>query len=261
MIITSASNDRIKEIKKIIKSAGERKKRGIYPVEGIRMFREIPPQDMDSIFVSESCADKYKDAIGRYENVEPVIVADHVFHSMSDTNTPQGIMAFVRMKQHVMEELFDRTDTAPFILIIEKLQDPGNLGTIIRTAEAAGVTGIIVSDDSADVYNPKTIRSTMGAVFRMNIVISDDLKRDIDILKGRGITIYGAHLKGDVLYHQSLTEPCAFLIGNEGNGLSEEISATADRLLRIPMQGEVESLNAAISSAVIAYEVLRQRNY
>ena len=151
-------------------------------------------------------------------------------------------------------------DAAPFLLIIERLQDPGNLGTIIRTAEGAGVTGIILSADTVDIYNPKVIRSTMGSIFRMPIAVAEDLAATIDRVKTRGIPVYGAHLDGATFYEKDFTGGCAFLIGNEGNGLSDEISAKADDLIRIPMCGQVESLNAAISTAVIAYEVLRQRS-
>lgn len=122
------------------------------------------------------------------------------------------------------------------------------------------MTGIILSADTVDIYNPKVIRSTMGSIFRMPIAVAEDLAATIDRVKTRGIPVYGAHLDGATFYEKDFTGGCAFLIGNEGNGLSDEISAKADDLIRIPMCGQVESLNAAISTAVIAYEVLRQRS-
>ena len=288
MIITSASNEKLKNIKKLSKSSKERNEQSLFIVEGIRMFREIPPEEIESVYVSETGAVKFEDelkaALGKdYQSRDDYyVVSDRVFSGVSDMGTPQGILALVRQKVNnlsiVLNEKceksekieksdevlsledngLDASDNA-FILIIEKLQDPGNLGTIIRTAEGAGVTGIIISSDSVDIYNPKVVRSTMGSIFRVPVYVSDDLIRDIECLKKKGITVYGAHLKGQNIYDKNFKASCAFLIGNEGNGLSEEVSKTAEELIKIPMKGKVESLNAAISTAVIAYEVLRQR--
>lgn len=257
-MITSASNDKVKEIKKLVKSASRRRETGLYIVEGIRMVREIPTGAIRTLYVAESMADKFADICNRTQ-AEVEIVRDSVFQSMSDTNTPQGILAEVYQTARTEDDLF-AGDAEPFLLIIERLQDPGNLGTIIRAAEGAGVTGIILSADTVDIYNPKVIRSTMGSIFRMPIVAAGDLAAAIEHVKTRGIRVYGAHLNGETFYEKDFTGGCAFLIGNEGNGLSDEISAKADDLIRIPMCGQVESLNAAISTAVIAYEVLRQRS-
>ena len=285
MIITSASNEKLKNIKKLSKSSKERNEQSVFIVEGIRMFREIPPEEIETVYVSETGEKKFEDeleaTLGKeYQSRDDYyVVSDKVFDSISDTGTPQGILALVRQKvndlSNIINEKCDKaerfdadlslqdnglnvSDNA-FILIIEKLQDPGNMGTIIRTAEGAGVTGIIISSDSVDIYNPKVVRSTMGSIFRMPVYISDDLIKDIEYLKEKGITVYGAHLKGENIYNKDFRTDCAFLIGNEGNGLSEEVSRTAEELIKIPMKGKVESLNAATSTAVIAYEVLRQR--
>lgn len=261
MIITSASNDKIKDIRRLIKSSKDRRQSGLYVVEGIRMCSEIPKNDINELYVSESGYDKYQDYIKKI-SIEPVVVSDKVFCTMSDTNTPQGIMALVKIKDYKLEDVCKEcSKQLPFILIMDKLQDPGNMGTIIRTAEGAGVTGIIISSDSVDVYNPKVIRSTMGSIFRMPIYISSNLVNDINEIKKKGVVIYGAHLDGKDLYEKNMEGACAFLIGNEGNGLSEDVSCTADELIKIPMNGNVESLNAAISTAIISYEVMRQRKY
>ena len=148
----------------------------------------------------------------------------------------------------------------PHVLVLENIQDPGNLGTIFRTAEAAGATGIVLSKDCVDLYNPKVIRSTMGAIFRIPFIYTDDLKGTIDELKREGITVYAAHLKGENSYDmEDYKTACAFLIGNEGNGLTEETAACADRKILIPMEGGAESLNAAVASAVLMFEAGRQR--
>ena len=259
MIITSTSNDKIKDIKKLIKSAKERRERKLYVVEGIRMFKEIPYDLIEGIYVSESGWLKYKDDIERHE-LEPCVVSDKVFLDMSDTATPQGIMALVRYDDNSLTGLLSKKEN-PFVLITETIQDPGNMGTIIRTAEGAGADFIIVSKDSVDIYNPKTIRSTMGSIFRVPVYVSSDLEQDIELLKQKGVSIYAAHLNGDNFYNMDYRKGCGFLIGNEGNVLSEKISQKADKLIKIPMLGKVESLNAAMSTTIISYEVLRQRNF
>lgn len=286
-------------MEKLRKSASFRREEGLFPVEGIRMVREIPKDRLVQLFYTEKAYEKYgeeidhivdddKAAVSEYfndamaDNTMPQLVSDACMKKMSDTETPQGILAAVKMKYFSLEDILtvgeDENAAAnkreadnknhddhtagcnePLILILEKLQDPGNLGTIIRSSEAAGVTGIIVSRDCADIYNPKTIRSTMGALFRMKMYISDDLPSDIEILKERGVKVYAMHLSGSEFYEKDFTKATAFLIGNEGNGLSPEVSAAADELMRIPMMGKVESLNAAISATVVSYEALRQR--
>ena len=148
----------------------------------------------------------------------------------------------------------------PHVIVLDNLQDPGNLGTILRTAEGAGVSGVLLSRESVDLYNPKVIRSTMGSIYRMPFFYSQDLREDLKKWKSRGICLYAAHLKGSRPYDEAdYRQPAAFLIGNESQGLTEETADLADCRIRIPMEGQVESLNAAVASAVLMYEARRQR--
>ena len=148
------------------------------------------------------------------------------------------------------------------ILVLDNLQDPGNLGTIFRTGEAAGVTGILMSRDCVDVYNPKVVRSTMGAIFRMPFCYAESLTEVIQEMKTQGIYTYAAHLGGACIYDEpDYRKPSAFFIGNEGNGLSDEVAGLADCCLKIPMEGCVESLNAAIAATVLVFEAGRQRRH
>jgi TrmH family RNA methyltransferase len=144
---------------------------------------------------------------------------------------------------------------------LEDIRDPGNLGTMIRTAEGAGITGIIVSNATVDLYNPKVIRSTMGSIYRVPFYQAEDFYEILTEIKKHGVTIYAAHLSG-IPYDTegSFRKSCAFLIGNEANGLSQKASALADTLIKIPMAGKVESLNAAVAAAILMYETARQRN-
>lgn len=146
------------------------------------------------------------------------------------------------------------------LLVLDNIQDPGNLGTIFRTAEAAGVTGVFLSRDCADIYNPKTVRSTMGAIFRQPFVYVEDLPGAISRMKEKGICVFAAHLQGERSYdREDYRKKTAFLVGNEGNGLRREVEEMADVRVRIPMAGRAESLNAAIAAGVLMFEVARQR--
>jgi TrmH family RNA methyltransferase len=188
---------------------------------------------------------------------------------MTDTQTPQGILAVVRQKQYTREDLLGESlllqdgenshKIQPCILLLENLQDPGNLGTILRTAEGAGVTGIMMSKDTVDVYNSKVVRATMGAIFRMPFCYEADIHAGVDWLKSQGICCYAAHLNGSSFYEQNYQKPTCFFIGNEGNGLTKELTEHADTKIRIPMMGAVESLNAATAATVLMYEAMRQR--
>jgi TrmH family RNA methyltransferase len=192
---------------------------------------------------------------GAYEHE---IVADSVFRQMSDTQTPQGVLTVLRKPSYNIDTILD--GPAPLVMVLEDLQDPGNVGTIIRTAEGAGVQGIFLTKNSVDITNPKVIRSTMGSIYRMPFIYVEDVVLLAHELKTRGIRSYAAHLKGRNTYDkESYQGGTAFLIGNEGNGLSEKAAGCADCLIRIPMAGQVESLNAAMAAGILMYEAARQR--
>ena len=267
--ITSNSNSRIVRLGKLVKSAKMRKEEDAYIVEGVRMCSEIPLDRLYGLYISEEMeklydsSELYRDVRALVEYAEKkgicYVVSEQCMKKASGTENPQGILAEVRMKYYLIEHICGDSDSKTCILILDRLQDPGNMGTIIRTAEGAGISGIMVSSDSVDIYSPKVVRSTMGSLFRVPIYISSDMVSDIECLKKKGIVIYGTHLDGVNLYQEKLEGPMGFLIGNEGAGLSDAVAETADRLIRIPMEGNVESLNAAISAAVVSYEALRQR--
>lgn len=257
-MITSPANKKIKEIQALNKKSSYRRETGLFTVEGVRMFREIPEDRMEQVFVSESflkgADQEVREKIlgSRHE-----VVQDSVFPALSDTRTPQGILAAVRQVRHSLSELV-REDAC--ILILETIQDPGNLGTMLRAGEGAGLTGIVCDGGTADLYNPKVIRSTMGSIFRVPVVAADDLHAAVRALKAEGVRIFAAHLKGRRDYdRESYTGPSAFMIGNEAAGLKDETAALADALVKIPMLGRVESLNAAVAASVLLYELARQR--
>ncbi len=257
IMITSTANSRIRELVKLKKNAKDRAHRDVFLVEGPKMFREIPRSLLREVYASENFL---KSADGRKalsEGIAVETVSDSVFQYLSDTRSPQGILAVVSQLHYTTEDLLGET---PLVMILENLQDPGNLGTILRTAEAAGATGILLSRTSADIYNPKVTRSTMGSIFRVPFVYTDHLHEEMKKLQKNGVRLYAAHLKGSSdMYTETYTGPSAFLIGNESRGLTEETASLADRAVRIPMCGQVESLNAAVASSVLLYEARRQR--
>lgn len=267
-MITSTANQRVKRLTNLRKKRKLRDEEGVFLVEGIRMFREVPEDALMEVYVSESFYRKEKktvDDICAKSRIRPEILTDSVFEHVSDTRTPQGVLCTVRQRSREVPVTEAWSASAlrgrkPLILVLDNLQDPGNLGTILRTAEAAGVTGIIMSRECVDIYNPKTIRSTMGSVFRMPFWYVQDITDAIRQMKVAGVQTYAAHLKGKRDYDgPDYREASAFFIGNEGNGLRDEVAELADEYILIPMMGEVESLNAAIAATVLMFEAGRQR--
>lgn len=267
-MITSTDNRQIKNVSALMKKAKERKNQGVFVVEGPKMCFEAPFAWVEMIYAAESFF-KDSEAFGKLEDyiraaqreqvsVRYEVVSDSVFKTVSDTQTPQGILAVVKMPEYDLFELLK--DGSTLLLVLESIQDPGNLGTMIRTGEGAGVTGVIMNRTTVDLFNPKTIRSTMGSIYRVPFYIAEDLEETVEEVKKAGVRLYAAHLKGKRSYDEpDYTGACGFLIGNEGNGLSKEIADLASDYIRIPMEGKIESLNAAVSASILTYESNRQR--
>lgn len=260
-MITSSSNKRIKEIIQLNQKAKARRERDVFIVEGAKMFLEADLEKMEEVYVSESALKQLSEACRQKLEALPFpyeTVTDEVFRKMSDTQTPQGILCVVKQYHYELAKMLEADK--PLLAVLEDIQDPGNLGTIFRTGEGAGVTGIIMSSRTVDIYNPKTIRSTMGSIYRMPFVYVADLQETLSTLKKKEITTYAAHLQGAKFYDEcDYQKGTAFLIGNEGNGLREETAKQADTYIKIPMEGKVESLNAAVATSILVYEAARQR--
>ncbi|MCM1175868.1 MAG: RNA methyltransferase [Blautia sp.] len=260
-MITSHSNKGIKEVIQLMQKTKERKEKKLFVAEGVKMFLEAPADRILKVYAADSFAEQMPEACrrklaglsGRYESV-----ADDVFRKMSDTKTPQGILCVVRQFSYELEDVL--AAGTPLLVLLENLQDPGNLGTIFRAGEGAGVTGILMSGSSVDIYNPKTIRATMGSIYRMPFFCTERMTELIGRLQEERIAVYAAHLRGAAAYDAcDYTRGTAFLIGNEGNGLREETAAAADASVLIPMAGRVESLNAAVAASILLFEAARQR--
>ncbi len=256
-MITSSSNPQMKHMLQLQKKSKYREEQQLFVVEGIKMVLETPDRYLDKIYVSESFNPEGMAAkwlkIHSYE-----IVSDKVFKEIAQTQTPQGILASVKMKTYDMKQIL-KGDS---FLVLETLQDPGNLGTILRTAEGAGLGGVIMNRTCVDIYNPKVVRSTMGSLYRVPFLYVDDLKSAIQKMKKEGVRFFAAHLKGKHNYCEAdYSGKTAFMIGNEANGLSDEIANLATEYIKIPMAGKVESLNAAMAAGILMYEARRQKGF
>lgn len=255
-MITSTSNSRVRQVVQWQSKAKERHRDKVFVVEGTKMFLEAPERLIREVYLSEGF--QSQDLADKLVRTGYETVSDNVFAKMSDTRSPQGILAVIEQPQYELNQLLNTAN--PLFLILEDLQDPGNLGTILRTGEGAGITGVIMSEHTVDIFNPKVIRSTMGSIYRVPFLYEADLPVTIRKLHAAGVKSYAAHLKGETYYDSiSFQGPTAFLIGNEGKGLSKELSKAASGYLKIPMEGELESLNASVAAALLMYEAHRQR--
>ena len=277
-IISSGSNPRIRKLVELQKKAKLRRETGLFVIEGSRLCADTPAQYIKEVYMTEKRIRNASEKEKRLMQEHPVtLVTEEAMAKAADTTTPQGILCVAKMPVYSRESLLGKTageaqeadkadgrgsacGGAPLLLVLEDIQDPGNLGTIFRTAEAAGATGILMSRGTVDLFHPKVVRATMSAIFRMPFYISNDLCAEISALRENGIRSYAAHLGGKRAYDElPLTQGCAFLIGNEGNGLSAELTAKADEKIIIPMAGGAESLNAAMAAGILVFEAARQR--
>ena len=256
-MITSLNNEQVKNIIQLNQKTKARKKQGLFVAEGRKMFAEAPRDWISRVYVTESLSED-EELMEHVRELPYEIVADGVFRQMSDTLTPQGILTVLKTPSYTLEDIFRKEH--PFVMVLEDLQDPGNAGTIFRTGEGAGVDGILLTKTCVDVTNPKVIRSTMGSVYRMPFLYVEDVVSLQESFCEKNFRTYAAHLKGKNFYDgEDYRGGTAFLIGNEGNGLSEEAASAADCLIKIPMCGRVESLNAAMAAGILMYEAARQR--
>lgn len=255
--ITTSNHSKVRYVLQLQKKAKTRREEKMFIVEGPKMFQELPKEHLALCFISESFAEK-AEHLELLKNTDYYMVKDSVFQDMSDTKTPQGILAVARQFSYSLETILNVPNA--HLLILETIQDPGNLGTMLRAGEAAGMTAVIMNRETVDIYNPKTIRATMGSLYRVPFYCTDDLAYTVEKVKKANIHTYAAHLAGNVSYDKmDYKKPTAFLIGNEANGLSEGIASLADSYIKIPMEGNLESLNAAIAASVLMFEVARQR--
>ena len=257
MIITSKDNELIKNIKKL-KDKKYRDERNEFIVEGIKMVGEAIKEEANikNIIICDDCYNNCEiPSELKYEIAKRKIiyVSQKIFDSITDVTNPQGILAVV--EKNKVNDIDYKQD---FFLILDDIQDPGNIGTILRTADSINLNQIIVSSKTADAFNPKVVRSTMGAIFRINVIVCEDLSSVISQLKKHKVKIAATDLKTDKSIYDVDYKKTAVIIGNESNGVSEKLLERADVKIKIPMTGKTESLNAAVATGIILYEKQRQ---
>lgn len=259
-MITSTSNIQIKNLIKLQKNARTRREQNAFVTEGRKMFEEAKALGIvKRAYVGESYLDSLTVPREEYlKGIEYEIVQDKVLKEAADTMTPQGIMAVVSKPSYELSDLL--TGEQINLILLEDLRDPGNLGTIIRTAEGAGISGVIMSKETVDLFNPKVVRSTMGSIFRVLFLYAEDLFSVVEELKNSGVSIVATDLKGTHNYdEEDYSKKSAIVIGNEAKGISEAMREKADVLVKIPMCGKLESLNASVAAGIMMYEMFRQR--
>ncbi len=253
--ITSASNPRYKTIKSLAQKK-ERLKRREFTVEGIKSVHDAikAGAEIDRIAVSDTF---FKTADFEYpERIHILKMSDQLFNKLCDTETPQGILAVIKMKN-----LPDFTpDTSKDYIYCDGVKDPGNLGTIIRTADAAGIGGVLLSPGCVDPYNPKTVRSSMGSFFAIDIIRSKGTET-LRQLKDSGFSLIGGALTENTVDYRSADykKPCVLVVGNEGDGISEETLRLCIPV-KIPILGSAESLNVSVAAGILLYEIVRNRS-
>ena len=245
--LTSLKNPRVQGFR-ALKDRKERAARNAFLVEGDKMVSEA----LASSFPVEALLlrEDHPLPAGLPAELPVYLLPEHVFASLSDTRTPQGVAAVVRRQPLV--------PSGSRLVALDGVQDPGNVGTILRTADAAGLDGVLLGPECADVFSPKVLRATMGSVFRMGLSFPADLAAHLFSLREDGYEILSSQLDGDPFYSRPPEgEKWVLVVGNEGNGVSPAVQAAATRRLRLPMRGGAESLNAAVAAGIMMYELMK----
>ncbi|MGL4761576.1 MAG: TrmH family RNA methyltransferase [Sarcina sp.] len=252
LVIESKNNSVFKNIKKL-KEKKYRNQSSTYLIEGLRFVDEAFKSgvQIESLLFTEEFKEKHSEFLENRNIENEILLSPSLLKELSFTGTPQGVMAVVAMEN---KELKD----GDIVVLVDKVQDPGNMGTIIRTAHAVGAAGIITTKGTVDFYNDKTLRSTMGSIFYLPIIEDSNLEK-INELKESGFRLVVSSLQGkNDFFNEDLSGKTIIAVGNEGNGVSDEIYNISDIKVKIPMPGNAESLNVAVATSVMLYEKIRQ---
>lgn len=246
-MITSVQNEQIKRMKQLHQRKG-RTQTGTFIIEGEHLIEEAHAANWDihTVVVREDIAAPYY-----ILDTHIIRVSEHVFASIAQTNNPQGILAVVAMKK-------DTFRPRSLTLMIDAVQDPGNIGTMIRTADAAGFDAVIVGKGSVDIYNDKVIRATQGSIFHID-VIQMNIADAIEMLRENHTKVIATALEGAVDYTEmDVHENMALIVGNEGSGVEQSFIDASDQIVKIPIYGQAESLNVSIAASILMYDMKRK---
>ncbi|MCI9273347.1 MAG: RNA methyltransferase [Clostridiales bacterium] len=261
--ITSRDNSLIKHAKKLMNSPRYRREQRQFVVEGMRLCLDAVASQVtiQSLFYTEQAEKRYQSAVEQIGLIaaKRVKVSPSVMTYLTDTQTPQGVFC-VCIALDKNECVYKMDNNPRRILALEDIQDPSNLGTILRTAEAMGIGGVLMSRGCCDIYSPKVLRGSMGAVFRIPFTITEDLPSSLDEMKKMGYWVYGAvpSRQAEPVTGMRFPERSAVVVGNEGNGLTDTCINACGGLVTIPMPGRAESLNAATAAGILLWEMVRE---
>jgi TrmH family RNA methyltransferase len=254
-MITSNQNSKIKLVRSLLSRAKERREAGLFVIEGVRLFEEAVDSNWEIKFVlyDETLNERGKKKVESLKNIEVEEVSPSVMKSISETENPQGILAVLKFSQLPI------TNNLNFVLIPDQIRDPGNLGTLLRSAIATGVQAVLLPPETTDAFAPKVLRSGMGAHFKLPIheMSWEEIQ---EVVKLEGLNVFVADMNGQSCWDIDLTKPTALIIGSEADGASESAKKLANGKISIPMSGDIESLNAGVAGSVLMFEVLRQRS-
>lgn len=248
---------KVQRLRKLVRKRDFRAQEGAFVIEGFKLLEEAVTAgaDIESVFCSSNAEHPAIEA-AESSGVRVHYLASGVLERVTDTVTPQPVVGVVRMAQHSTDVL-NEVDS---VVVLADVRDPGNAGTILRSAEAAGVGAVVVADGSVDVYNPKTVRSSAGAVFQVPIVQNMSVTKSLQVLKSKNFLLLGTAGTGETPYDEAdLTRRVAIVLGNEANGLGEQLLGEMDQVVMIPIIGRSESLNVSMAGAVLCFELARQR--
>lgn len=254
--LISINNDFVKETKGLHQKKN-RDELGKYLIEGSRLVMDALQngEEVQAVFIDEAKKDdQFISAVQKYDIHNKInIVNSKIMKYICDTQTPQGIAAILRKKSYALEDILKHKR----LLILDRIQDPGNAGTILRAADAFGISAIILLKGTVDIYGMKAVRASMGSIFHVALLEVDDAMDFCSILKKNNFDILVTHLEGsEYLQNIQISEKAAFIVGNEGNGVSEEIASCATKLVKIPMKGKAESLNVSIAASIVMYHMM-----
>lgn len=257
MLITSNENSNVKLYVKLSSSKKARDEHNKFTLEGSRLIIDAASEksDIQTIFTTGSAYEKNRDFLKNYSD-KILLISEGVAKRLSNTKSDQGIFAIVNKPENKL--LRNQTIKGKYV-VLNNIQDPGNLGTILRTADAVGINGVILCENCCDLYNPKVVRSTMGSLFRLNIYTENEFCDVYRILKSQGVKTYAAVVSRQAVEIRSVEFALnsAIVIGNEGNGLKDEHSALCDEQITIKMKGNIDSLNAGIAAAIFMWEMTK----
>ena len=257
--LTSKDNANIKNAAKIIKSAKFRKQTGLFAAEGLRVCVDAVRSGAEiyTLFLTEEALEKHAEECSELTSAakKTFLITPQLFARISDTQSPQGVMGIIKTLDK--NSLFDTINNGGKFLALDNVQDPNNLGTILRSAEAFGVSGVILSRDCCDAFGPKVVRGSMGAIFRLPLLSVDSLPEWFALHPSLNTFAAVPDSSAEPVTKIYFEEPCAVVIRNEGNGIRPETEKVCSRRITIPMNGNAESLNASVAAAILIWEMVK----